>query len=389
MRILYFGVLLVGINFAGGVIGASGAGITLDKIVLDSKWQQTDGLNSSLGFKADGKWPWLESNLSLKFRLPNTDSDYSVCDLGLIFPNISDDLTFDFDYQWNVKYRSLLTGFDYKLNPFEPWALTCGYSEGRRDPVPGYDSIYYYLQNRKQVGFSYHSGRFHYDLEFAGAAKNYPEAGWYTSERQTLLHGVSWKPNPRFNYKLGYQEATGNYPYDLSFTRSYWKETWTVTGEQKFSENFRWKWDYNRMRWDQGYRAKRYAQNIHMQFERQFNPFTSLQTDFILAEKIYSESVYYDPDEMENPDEELMSRCERKITVEYNHNFGGTSIGLGVYVASLDYYTDADVFKTGFFGFWAFKAEYWKVIFKAAPLGSLSSNTGTYQLKLEYDPNSD
>jgi hypothetical protein len=387
MRILCFIFCLVGICFTSGVIRAAGEGITLDKIGLDSKWQQTDGFNSSLSFKVAGKWPWLESNLNLKLRLPNTDSDYSACDLGLIFPNISDDLAINFNYQWNIKYQSFLTGFDYRLKPYEPWALTCGYGAGRRDPVSGYDSIYFYLLNRKQVGFNYQLDHFHYNLEFAYTAKNYPEAEWYTSERQTFVQEVSWKPDRRFNYKLGYQEATGNYPYDDSFTRSFWKAIWTLAGEQKFSENFRWKWDCRQMKWDQGYRAKRNAQNLHMLFERRINPLSSLQTDFILAERIYSEAVDYDPDETENPDEELMSRCERKIIVEYNHDFDRASIGLGIYLASLDYYTDTAVFKTGFFGFWAFKSGHWKTIFKAAPQGSLSSNTGFYQLKLEYDPN--
>ncbi len=387
MRIKNLIILLMGIYFTSGIIFAADEGITLDKIVLDSKWRQTDGFISSLGLKAGGDWPWLESGFDLKLCLPNTDSYYSSCDLGLVFPYISDNLAFNLNYQWNTKYQSHVTGFDYKLKPYKCWAVDLGYSSGRRGPLPGYNSRYYYIQSRKQAGFEYQRDHFQYNLEYTYADKNYPEAEWYTSKRQTLKQGVTWKPDRRFIYNLGYREATGNYPCDNSFTRGFWKAAWTLAGDQKFNDQFRWKWDCGQLEWDQGYKSKRRAQNFHLLFEWEFNPLSNWQTDLALTEKIYSNEVEYDPDETEDPEEELASRCERKLIVKYNHNFGRTAISLGMYAASLDYYFQdgKDGLIIGVSGSWSYKSDHWKTVLKAAPFGSLSRNTGFYQLKLEYD----
>ena len=105
-----------------------------------------------------------------------------------------------------------------------------------------------------------------------------------------------------------------------------------------------------------------------------------------MAEKLFSQEIYYDPDETPLPTEDLKSRCERKFILDYNHDFTRFSLSTALYIGWVDYYNADDHFNIGMIGSVTYQSLHWKSTFKAAPIGDLNQNYGYYQLKLEYIP---
>jgi hypothetical protein len=390
MRILYV-CFLLGLGWlCAGLVYAADEETDLGKIALTSRWNPMDGFQSALSFKGDFRREWLDSRISAVFRNPNDNEGYSRCDFELAFPNFADGFKSTISYQWNEDYRLCSSGFTYKFHPWKSSTLSCGYVAGRRDAVPGENNRYLYFSNRGNVGFDYRLADLKYQLDYTYTDKNYPITQRYSSGQQHIVQKVTWRPGKRFYLTLGYDEAIGDYPYDFSYSSSYWKAAWNLTGELRFTRDFRWNWEYYQMELDQSRERKRLNQQLKQRITWQLYPSSQLAGEIILREKIYDTEVIYDPDEVSSePREDPRSRNERKISIQYHRKWRKVSLELGGYAAWLDYYTDEgrELLNTGLFGLITLNAEYWRLTVKISPITDLSGGSlPCYQLRIEYNP---
>lgn len=389
MRVLFICFLFVLSWFCVFPAWAAEDGADLGKITVTSKWDPVDGLHSTLSFTADVEWDWFDSQMTAVFRSPNDDQGYSGCDLGFTFPDLTNNLKINTSYRWNEDYRLFSSGFIYKIRPWRNWVFNCGYTAGGRDAVPGHDNQYLYISNRGNVGVDYKPVNFNYHLDYTYTDKNYPITQRYSSGQQNFSQKVTWRLEQGSDLTLGYNEATGDYPYDSSYSSSFWKAAWTFKGEHQLNRDLLWKWEYDQMEMDQSRERKRRSQQLKQRMTWQFDPTSQLSGELSLAEKIYTTEIVYDPDETNSdPFEDPNSRIGRKITIQYRREWKKFSMELGVYGEWRDYYLESenDGFFTGFHGSLFFDTKDWRFTIKAAPLGDLRGGLPYYQFRLVYVP---
>lgn len=385
MRILFI-CFLIG-WFCAYPTYAAEDGANPGKISLTSRWDPVGGLQTALSFKADARWEWLDSRMTALLRNPNDDQGYSGCDLGLSFPNLTNNLKLNTSYRWNEDYRLLSSGLVYKIRPLDNLTLHCGYAAGRRDAAPGRDNQYLYVLNRGNLELDYKPADLNYHLEYTYTDKNYPVTRRYSSGQQNISQKITWSLERNSYFTLGYDEATGDYPYDLNYSSSFWKAAWIFQGEYQLTRDFRWKWEYGQMEMDQSRERKRRSHQLKQKMIWQFNPSSQLSGEMSLAEKIYASEIVYDPDETSrDPFEDPYSRIGRKITIQYRREWEKISMELGVYGEWRDYYLESenDIFFTGFHGSLFLDIKDWRFTVKAAPLGDLRGGPPYYQLRVEY-----
>lgn len=390
MRILYVYFLFVlGWFFASPVCLADEEN-TFGKITVNSKWDQVRGFQSALSFKANPQWDWLNSRISVVLRSPNDDQGYSRCDLGLTFPDITNGFRLNTSCQWNEDYRIFSSGFTYKWRLWKRFTFNCGYAAGRRDAVPGRDNQYLYFSNRGTIGLDYDSSNINYQLDYTYLDKTYPINRRYSSGRQDIMQKVTWRLWKGSYVMLGYDEATGDYPYDLSYSSSFWKAGWVLKGGHQLNRDLHWNWEYYQKEMDQSRERKRHNQQIKQKMTWQIAPSSQLTGQLVLAEKIYTTEIIVDPEETSvDPFEDPKSRNERKIVIQYDREWGKVSLRLGGYSTWLDYYVEdgKNLLNTGFFGSITFDAGDWRLSFKAAPItDSGGANLPCYQLQMNYNP---
>lgn len=389
MRILSICFFLVLGWFCTSPVYAADDGADLGKINLTSKWDPVEGFQSTLSLKADTEWEWLDSRMTTVFRSPNDDQGYSGCDLGLTFPSLTPDLKFDASYRWNEDYRLFSSGVAYKSRPWKSLTFNCGYTTGRRDAVPGDDNQYGYISNRANVGLDYRLTDLSYHLDYTYTDKNYPVTQRYSSGQQNFRQKITWLPARGSSLTLGYNEATGDYPYDQNYSSSFWKTAWTFQGELPLNHDFRWNWECYQMEMDQSRERKRRNQQFKQKMTWQFNQSSQLAGEFVLTEKIYTTEIIYDPDENNSdPFEDPKSRIGRKIAIQYRRDWEEFSLELGFFAEWRDYYLEGenDGLYTGFHGSLSVEVKDWRFIVKTAPLGDLHGSLPYYQLRLEYIP---
>jgi hypothetical protein len=389
MRILFIGFLFVLGWFCAFPTCVAEDKADLGKLTLTSKWDPVEGLQSTLSFKADARWDWLDSRMTAVLRSPNDDQGYSGCDLGLTFPDLTNNLKFSTSFRWNEDYRLFSSGFVYKISPWKNFTFNCGYVSGRRDAAPGRYNQYLYVSNRGSLELDYKPADLNYHLNYTYTDKSYPITQRYSSGQQNFSQKITWPLERGSRLILGYDETTGDYPYDLNYSSSFWKAAWTFQGEHQLNRDFHWKWEYDQMEMDQSRERKRRSQQLKQKMTWQFNPSSQLSAELSLAEKIYTSEIVYDPGEI-NSDlfEDPNSRIGRKITIQYRREWERVSMELGVYGEWRDYYlgSENDVFFTGFHGTLFFDVKDWRFTFKVVSLGDLRGGLPYYQFRFEYIP---
>jgi hypothetical protein len=360
-----------------------------EKITLTSKWDSVAGFDSTLGFRVAGGWKWIDTRISTVLRIPNDDDGYSGCSLGVRFPQLSPDLRLNTSYQWNEKYRIFSSGLDYRFHPWKKTALKCDYLAGKRDALPEGHNNYLYFLNRANVEFDWKPNRFGYGLQYTYTSKNYSNYTRYTSGRQLFSQKIIWPLTQESRISVRYVEESGEFPYDMDYSLSYWKMAWTIKGEHRLTQDFRWNWEYYQMEKDQSRQRKRLNQQFKTKWIWQPDPSSRLSAELSLAEKIYTADINYDPDDAkEDPYDDPSSRTARKFTIQYCREWKKLSFELGLNAEWRDYYANdsKDGLYTGFHGSLVLNAGDFRFTFKALPLGDLYSSLPNYQLKLVYVP---
>ena len=271
MRILFCAFLVLGSLWVGNRVSAAEYETHLENVVLSSKWNATESFKSTLSSTVNNNWEWLNSEVTIKMVPPEDDYYLSNCELGMIFPGISDDLQLNYNYQWNTAYRISSSRLEYQLALLKKMKIYLNYTTGRKDAAPGHDSQYFYLANSEEVKLDYGIKNFRYTSEMSLKDKNYPAKSYYTSQRQQLVQAITWKPSKQTDYQLKCDEATGDYPFDTSYTRSFWKTTWTIKGDHRFTRDYSYQWDISQMEWDHGWTVKRHDRHLQMKLAASIN----------------------------------------------------------------------------------------------------------------------
>lgn len=388
MRIFSVGFLFVLVWLTLSPMCNAEEGVDLGRVTLISKWGQGDELRSRLSFRVDGRWDWVDSRLKVVFHNPGDGQSYSGLNWDLRFPNVSNHLKFNAQHRWNEDYRINASGFTYKIAPWEQLAINWGFAAESREGIPERKRQYSYFLNQGIFALEYDLPGLNYHLNYSSTDKNYPATRRYSSEKQNLVQKITWKPEKGSCLILGYHEAVSDYPYDLSYSASFWKAAWFLKGEHLLRRDFRWNWEYYRMEMVQSRERKQNHEQYKQKLSWKFDPSSHLIAEWVLTEKHHTSMNFYEPEESGTDplvDTEVLHR--RRIKILYRRNWGKISMELGGYGLWMDHEADPkDYFITCYTGSVTFDAGDWRLNLKAAPSGDFQGHLPFYQLRIDYIP---
>jgi hypothetical protein len=373
----------------GGLALAAASGVSLEKVALASEWVEDGASKTAFNLSSRGDWEWIVVKMTGKFYCPLAQENYSSAGVSLIFPELSRNLEVTLGQQWNLDYKTISSGFDYHWNPLPELSTGVNWEGNWRNAANGEESKYRFAANSETVRLGYQWECLNYNVKLSRAAKDYPEDDIYTSLKLRIDQGVVWQMSPETRFKLLYREATGDYPNYKEREMNYWKDEWTLQGQFGRVERGRWDWEYGWMNWDKGMFPYRSDQHVKVKFNSKITEASEVRFQAIVADLNYcSELDFYEPGDIIEADENLNSRVEKKLGLEYIYDFSPFSVELGCFGQSLDYDSVKvnDILGTCFYGLLRFKSKQFEISLKAAPNGDLQRSSGYYDLKLEYKP---
>jgi hypothetical protein len=216
--------------------------------------------------------------------------------------------------------------------------------------------------------------------------KRYPETAYYTSTRVNLEEELARQLSPKFKLGVTYRESIGDYPYDTSLTRNFWKEEWAVWGKFKQAKNKHWDWKYRTLVWERGFDL--YQDNTYLSADYQcWTKRLRFDAAISWSELNYpSEMISDDPDEEVDEGDDYKSRDEQKLSLELTRYFDTVQWGFEIFAVRKDYTYGAAVSRSGLIGKIIWEVGKFKIRLNLAPWGNASSESDYYQIKLEYNP---
>jgi hypothetical protein len=375
--------------FTGIILGfvwtatASGAA----SVDLASRWEEDEPLTATLAWRES--WRGGASDWEWRGKLYLTDPDDAYSSLGLHFgwDGRFQDLKFDLSSQWNDRYRLAGTGFSYQWQPWRGIKTALDYEAGLRMAAPDYDDRYRYHWDRQEFDFGFRFSDFSYGFQLTRHAKEYPEAEYYTSVKYHLSQEIAWEPRPHFKLTLGYDEYTGYYPYDESYPRDYWKENWGLRIAAGSPEKWRTTYSFDRLVWIQAYDP--YREDRRFAFKLQ-NPSRSplrFALKIGIADLAYfSNTIYDDPEEEGEEEEDLNSRWERKLSFVLGRRYEVFQWELEYFGRTVDYRSSAraDLWETGLSTTLEWNWRRYSLQLDIAPWGSFSDRDATCKMIFGY-----
>jgi hypothetical protein len=389
VRILFGWVCILGWLLGMSGPAAAAPDVYLEKVALTSEWV-ADGDNTTVfNLASRGDWDWILVKLNGKFYSPLAQENYSSAGASLTFPKFSKDFGLNLSQEWNLDYKIISSGWGYHWTPFPGLKTGINYQASSRKAADGEESENRFASDSETISLGYKWDCLNYDLKFSRAAKDYPVDNTYTSLKLQLDQGVVWQVAPETQLKLLYREDTGDYPNYKDLGMNYWKDEWALQGQFGRIERGRWDWEYARLNWVKWMFPYRNDQHLKLRFDSQLTPVSELSIQVILADLNY---IYVqddcEPGDTSDEDQDLKSRVEKKLGLEYIHDFSPFSVEVGYFGGSFDYKAEsaADTLKSGFYSVLRFKGKQFEISLKAAPGGDLQRNDGYFQLKVEYQP---
>ncbi|MGE5582365.1 MAG: hypothetical protein ACM3X9_07485 [Bacillota bacterium] len=359
------------------------------KTTLDSEWKEGETASTACSTGFVSSRDRLALGASARFYLQSPNEEYSKVDAWFAFPTISKRLKVDWNYQWNQDYYIETAGVEYRFGFWRHFDLDLKAETGLRNSADGQNSKYRYNMDRQSLNLDYTSHKWDYRFKFNRAAKDYPVTTYYTSRKIQLDQGIKWRINPDLSMDLDYQESTGEYPYDTSLTWVSWKEKWTAAARYRFNDHFQLAFKSTMLDWDQGFNHYRDDRRLEMGLDWELSPVANLAAKLrVNALNFYSAVEYYEPGDVVVGEDDLKSRSEIKLGVEYQYDWANFTIGIGYLMGNVDYKAEQapDSQKSSFYSLFTWKRGKFTLKIKAAPNGDLEQNKGIYQVKLEYNP---
>lgn len=383
MRILLWVFILGGIIGLFDSVQASNSGFGLEKVGLTSELDEK-GIESVVGLASQGDWEWFWINLDGKFHYPQKEDSYSSFGAKFKFPGLTKNVEFDLDRQWDPKYQIDSSGINLTLKPLSQLAMDLDLEQSRRNPAGNVESEYCYSAGAGQLGLDYQLGGWDYRLKLACVAKDYPEADQYTSLKLKLDQEVAWEPASFLHFKFLCKDDTGQYPNIEDLTWNYWKETLAVQGRVIESEKREWDWEISGMEWLRGY--GHYRDDWRYRLKRLMKTGSDSEWSFQVswADLNYYMDEEFAPEENLEEDEDVLSRIEKKLGMEYGKNLGNWRVELGCHGSIFNYRSGDILLTSGFYGNLGWKYQKWQFAMKIAPDGDLQRTQGFYRLKLDY-----
>jgi len=366
------------------------AGIIMDKVVLEHEWED-DEYQGILCLNSFGEWAWLELNLDGKFYQPATGGSHLLA-LDFSFPEVSEELSFGADYQWDRSYRSLAgnMGFDWK--PLKGFKVGLDVAAKSRDAFAAADSKYRYGSNEEKLALSYNINKWILKSKLTRLDRDYPETRYYSSLKYDLDDEISGDFTKKLRTGVIYRETTADYPYDTSLTRDYWKEEWSWYGKYRHSANRVWSWEYSRSEREKGFDRDLARRDFELEYNWWKKKTYNVKLGLTLAAIDYftdSPVDYDDEDEAEtNEATDTQSRLERKAFLEYKIFFNRFTWETEFFSFVKDYKAGgvSDWLNSGVKVTLLWEYEKYKISLELAPSGGSRSDTPFYQLKTTYYP---
>jgi len=359
----------------------------VEEIILNASGGESKEFKQSLIVDSYSNLEWLELDSALKLYLDANESSYRYLKLNLRLPEYLPLLKLNTDYQWNEKYEVFEYGFDFNWKPFKGFKLNLGVNSGAKDVFPGENDRYINHWDEERLNLSYNNSGWFYKFKLTHLEKKYPHASYYSSEKFNLRQEIYSDVNSKLRLGIIYQEWTADYPWDTSLTRDYWKEEWELTGRYRQAKDFYWKWSCYSKAWDQGFDpyldSRGYSLEANWWQRKVYNialKYSYAELDYYSAAKIYSD------EEEEYLEEDLKSRTEQRLGLNFRRFVGDFEFGSKVDLLDKDYCSEsvADTLTWGLTTSCKWQRDNFKTQLTLGPFNNNDTNS-TYQLKLSYN----